>query len=127
MKINNHTARTTRKIFDKFTSDDDFGFTKTVVPVRLAQYGDDKLISRSQAKRLLVRIDRFKTVIFDFQSVDSIGQAFADEVFRVFALKHPEIELMAIKANSEVKRMIHRARAKLSPNQSLNRTLNSAG
>lgn len=110
MKLNNHTARTTKKVFDQFTSDDDIGFTKTVVPVRLAQYGDDKLVSRSQAKRLLARIDRFKTVIFDFQGVDSIGQAFSDEIFRVFALKHPEIELIPIKTNSAVKRMIHRAR-----------------
>ena len=110
MKLSNHTARTTKKVFDQYTSDDDIGFTKTVVPVRLAQYGDDKLVSRSQAKRLLARVERFKTVIFDFQGVDSIGQAFADEVFRVFALKHPEIELLAIKTNSAVKRMIHRAR-----------------
>lgn len=115
MKLNNHTARTTKKVFDSFTSDDDFGFTKTVVPVRLAQYGDDKLVSRSQAKRLLARVDRFKTVLFDFQGVDSIGLAFADEVFRVFALKHPEIELMPTNANSVVKRAIHRAKSQLGP------------
>jgi len=115
MKLNNHTSRTTKKVFDKFTSDDDFGFTKTVVPVRLAQYGDDKLVSRSQAKRLLARIDRFRTVLFDFQYVDTIGIAFADEVFRVFALRHPEIELIPIKANSAVKRVIHRAQSKLEP------------
>jgi len=111
MKLNNHTSRTTKKVFDKFTSDDDFGFTKTVVPVKLAQYGDDKLVSRSQAKRLLVRIDRFRTVLFDFQDVDTIGIAFADEVFRVFASRHPEIELIPIKANSAVKRVIHRAQS----------------
>ncbi len=115
MKLNNHTSRTTKKIFDKFTSDDDFGFTKTVVPVRLAQYGDDKLVSRSQAKRLLARVDRFRTVLFDFQGVDTIGIAFADEVFRVFALKHPEIELIPIKTNSAVRRVIHRAQSKLEP------------
>lgn len=110
MKLNNHTARTVRKVFDQFTSDDDFGFTKTVVPVRLAQYGDDKLVSRSQAKRLLARIDRFKIVIFDFKEVDSIGQAFADEVFRVFASKHPGIELHEMNTNADVMRMIKRAR-----------------
>jgi DNA-binding transcriptional ArsR family regulator len=93
MRLNNHTSRTTKKIFDKFTTEDNFGFTKTIVPVRLAQYGDDKLVSRSQSKRLLVRIDRFQTVIFDFEGVDNIGQAFADEVFRVFATQHPDIEL----------------------------------
>lgn len=110
MKLNNHTSRTLKKVFAKFTSNDEFGFTKTVVPVRLAQYGDDKLISRSQAKRLLARVDRFRTVIFDFTEVESIGQSFADEVFRVFASRHPEIELVAIKTNSAVNRMIERAK-----------------
>jgi hypothetical protein len=109
MELNNHTSRTLKKVFDQFTSDDAFGFTKTVVPVRLAQYGGDKLVSRSQAKRLLARVERFKTVILDFTEVESIGQAFADEVFRVFASRHPEVELLAIKANSAVNRMIQRA------------------
>jgi hypothetical protein len=43
--------------------------------------------------------------------VDSIGQAFADEGFRVFAEKHPETELAPVKANSAVKRMIARPRS----------------
>ena len=30
-----------KKIFDQFTSGDDYGFTKTVVPVRLAKYGEE--------------------------------------------------------------------------------------
>jgi anti-sigma regulatory factor (Ser/Thr protein kinase) len=111
MKLNNHTARTTKKIFDEFSSGDDYGFNKTVVPVRLAQYGDENLVSRSQAKRLLTRVEKFKTVIFDFTGVTMIGQAFADEVFRVFARLHPSIELTAIKATSGVKRMIERARS----------------
>jgi hypothetical protein len=111
MKLNNHTARTTKRIFDQYSSGDDYGFNKTVVPIRLAQYGNDKLISRSQAKRLLSRIELFKIVIFDFSGVDTIGQAFADEIFRVFARQHPEIELLTIKTNSEVRRMIERAKS----------------
>jgi biotin operon repressor/anti-sigma regulatory factor (Ser/Thr protein kinase) len=111
LKLNNHTARTLKKVFDKFTSDDgEFGFTKTVVPVRLAQYGNDKLVSRSQAKRVLARVELFKTVMFDFGDVPTIGQAFADEIFRVFAHQHPEIEIIPFKANSEVKRMIERVK-----------------
>ena len=111
MILHNHTSRTTKKVFDKFTSDDDYGFTKTVIPVKLMQYGDDNLISRSQAQRLLVRFDRFRVVILDFSEVAMIGQAFADEVFRVFHLKHPNVELVVLHANSEVKRMISRAQA----------------
>ena len=109
MKLGNHTSRTLKSVFDRFTTDDDFGFTKTVVPVRLAQYGDDKLVSRSQAKRLIARFERFKVVILDFEGVESIGQAFADEIFRVFAKRFPAIELSEINANPDVTHMIRRA------------------
>jgi anti-sigma regulatory factor (Ser/Thr protein kinase)/biotin operon repressor len=111
MKLNNHTSRTTTKIFGQFTSGDDYGFTKTFVPVNLARYGNENLISRSQAKRLLARVELFKTVVFDFSEVPSIGQAFADEIFRVFTQSHPGIELLSIHANSAVKRMIDRAKS----------------
>lgn len=109
MRLFNNTSRTSKQVFDSFTSGDDYGFTKTVVPVALTQYGDDKLVSRSQAKRLLVRVDKFKTVIFDFSDVESIGQAFADEVFRVFSNRHPEMELIPLNANKAVAQMINRA------------------
>jgi len=110
MTLNNHTARTTKHIMDQFAVGDDFGFDKTIVPVRLAKLGEDNLISRSQAKRLLTRIDRFKTVVFDFKDVKIIGQAFADEIFRVFASEHPEISIQEFEANAEVCQMITRAR-----------------
>jgi anti-sigma regulatory factor (Ser/Thr protein kinase) len=111
MRLNNHTSRTLKKVFSEFSTDEDIGFTKTVVPVRLAQYGDDKLVSRSQAKRLLDRVDRFKTVIFDFKEVTAIGQSFADEIFRVFQNSHPSIELIPINANADVQEVILRARS----------------
>lgn len=111
MKLYNHTARTTRKIFDQYSSGDDYSFNKTVVPVKLAKYGDDNLISRSQAKRLLARVELFKIVVLDFSGVDIIGQAFADEIFRVFAQQHPDIHLVVVHANSQVKRMIDRAKS----------------
>lgn len=119
LKLNNHTSRTTRKIFDQFSSGADYGFTKTIVPVRLAQYGNDKLVSRSQAKRVVARVDLFKTVMFNFEGVPTIGQAFADEIFRVFAQEHPEVEIFAVSANSEVKRMIARAKGGLVPDNEL--------
>ena len=109
MKLHNHTARTTKKIFDQFSSGEDYGFNKTVVPVKLAQYGNDQLISRSQAKRLLARVELFKIVVLDFKEVPNVGQAFADEIFRVFAQRHPEIQFIPMHASSEVKRMIARA------------------
>jgi hypothetical protein len=119
MELSNHTCRTVTKVFDQFTSKDEFGFNKTVVPVQLAQYGNDKLISRSQAKRVLSRVELFKIALLDFDGVPTIGQAFADEIFRVFAKEHPQIELIPKNANSEVKRMIARAKSGGVPLKSL--------
>ncbi|HMN44978.1 MAG TPA: DUF4325 domain-containing protein [Povalibacter sp.] len=113
MELSNHTARSSAKVYAKFasaTGEHDFG--KTIVPVDLARYGDENLVSRSQAKRVLARVDMFKVVIFDFAHVPAIGQAFADEIFRVFALQHPLIEIHAINANAEVRSMIERATAR---------------
>jgi anti-sigma regulatory factor (Ser/Thr protein kinase) len=111
MDLHNHTARTAKKIFDQFSSGDDYGFNKTIVPVSLARYGPDGLISRSQAKRLLARVELFKVVILDFEGVAEIGQAFADEIFRVFANHHPEIDLKFTNAGPGVTPMISRALA----------------
>ena len=109
MSLRNEVTRTAKEVFDQFTSEDSIGFTKTVVPVRMAQFGEDGLISRSQAKRLLARVEKFETVLFDFSEVDTVGPAFADEIFRVFALRHPDIELVPINTNAEIDRMILRA------------------
>ncbi len=114
MRLKNNTARTLKQVFDRFT-DEDYRFSKTVVPVRLAEYGDDKLVSRSQAKRVLTGLDRFSVVLLDFTLVESIGQAFADEVFRVYARRHPQIQLSVVHASEQVSQMIGRARAHDAP------------
>ena len=114
MELNNNTARTDKQVFDQFSSGDDYGFTKTTVPVRLAQYGNEKLISRSQAKRLLAGLDKFETIILDFTGVEAIGQAFADQVFRVFTNKNPDLTLKAVNTNVEIEKMISRARVEAS-------------
>ena len=111
MQLMSNAGQTLKSVFDQFTSGDDFAFSKTIVPVELAQYGNESLISRSQAKRVLTRIEKFKTVMFDFSGVETIGQAFADEIFRVFALAHPHIQLIPINANPDVQAMISRALA----------------
>jgi len=52
-------------------------------------------------------------VILDFTGVNEIGQAFSDEIFRVYARNHPEVELLPINANEDVTRMIRRAQSTL--------------
>jgi anti-sigma regulatory factor (Ser/Thr protein kinase) len=110
MHMNNDSATNLSDVFDRYATDaENYRFDKTVVPVKLLEYGDDALVSRSQAKRLMNRFDRFQTVVLDFEGVASIGQAFADEVFRVFPSLHPEVELVPIRANEQVSRMVNRA------------------
>lgn len=110
MRIENDSARTTKEVFDKFALPEEFSFAKTIVPVRLAKHEGETLVSRSQAKRLTRRFERFQTVILDFTGVGEIGQAFADEVFRVFSKAHPMINMVPVKMTAEVKAMIKRVR-----------------
>jgi STAS-like domain of unknown function (DUF4325) len=114
LKINPRSTRTTQQVFNQYASSDDYGFTKTHVPVSLARYGDENLISRSQAKRLLTRFDRFKEIILDFKGVDTIGQAFADEIFRVFQNQNPQIHLTPLNTNEQIDRMISRVKSEMS-------------
>jgi len=109
MRLSKTTSRKLKAVFDRFAPPENFSFDRTVVPVRLAQYGDELLVSRSQAKRLLAGLHKFKVVALDFLGVESIGQAFADEVFRVFNIDNPDIELVPLNANKEVEDMVRRA------------------
>ena len=111
MELNNQISRTTKEIFDQYTSGEDYSFSKTIVPVHLAQYNRENMISRSQAKRLMSRVEVFNTVFLDFNKVEAVGQAFADEVFRVFPSKHHGIEVIAINANTVVQQMISRVKS----------------
>lgn len=116
MKIGNNTERTLKEVFDRYASEEnDYSFSKTHIPVKLMQYGNENLISRSQAKRLLARSERFEQVLLDFSGVESIGQGFADEVFRVFQNEHPNTKLIHFRANENVEKMILRAKAHDAP------------
>lgn len=117
MRHSNACTRALREIFDQFAEPDEYTFSKTIVPVRLAKMGAESLVSRSQAQRLLARVDRFKTVILDFEGVETIGQAFADEIFRVYRNIHPEVELHHRKTNEQILGMIRRAQAHDKPMQ----------
>lgn len=110
MRIANDSPRRIGDVFAEYSSGpDEYAFAKTVVPVRMAKLGDENLISRSQAKRVLQGVHRFRHIVFDFSAVDRIGQAFADEIFRVFALANPEIEIEHVNATPEIQQMIRRA------------------
>jgi len=111
MQLANSSPRTPREVFDQFASPEEYTFARTLVPVRLAQHEGEKLVSRSQAKRLTLRFERFQTVELDFAQVAEIGQAFADEVFRVFQRAHPQTTLVPTNMAPGVQQMVSRALA----------------
>ena len=105
LRVSTDTNWSSQSVFDKYTGDG-VGFRQTHVPVKLGLYPNDELVSRSQAKRILARFESFSEVLLDFQDVPHIGQPFADEIFRVFNLDHPDIDVIAVRANAKVQRMI---------------------
>ncbi|MBU3979570.1 DUF4325 domain-containing protein [Patescibacteria group bacterium] len=95
-------------VFSQFvTESGSVGFDKTEIKVRLYVSGT-VYISRSQARRILTGLDKFKTIILDFDRVTTVGQAFADEIFRVFQQIHPDIKIVPINMVEPVRFMIDR-------------------
>mgnify|MGYP001612874933 CR=1 FL=1 len=80
---------------------------KTETKAELIKLGT-VFFSRSQARDIFASLDKFKVIILDFDQVPTIGQAFADEIFRVFLSTHPDVEIKVINANEAVQFMIDR-------------------
>jgi anti-sigma regulatory factor (Ser/Thr protein kinase) len=98
-------------MFTKYqTNPDEPAFDKTEIQIRLYTMGTI-YISRSQARRVLSGLDKFKTVTFDFTNVPTIGQAFADEIFRVYKNAHSDIDIIPVNMNEAVSFMVARAQA----------------
>lgn len=105
------------ELFRQYTNigeDSDYGFDKTKIQVKLYTIGSI-YISRSQARRVLAGLEKFKVIEFDFDKVPIVGQAFADEIFRVFHNKYPDILLEAVNMNEGVKFMVERAVGNIIP------------
>lgn len=85
------------------------GTMTLTIPIISQQPVGEKLVSRSQAKSLILGFEDFKTVILDFTGVEEIGQAFSDEVFRVFHNAHKDTKLVPINMTPAVRDMVSRA------------------
>ncbi len=106
MVISENSPRKAADVFGEFSSKEDLGFVRTRIPMIEAKGKDEELLSRSQAKRVMMRTEQFKDVILDFEGVAQIGQAFADEIFRVFKSAHPEMKISAANASAQILEMI---------------------
>jgi anti-sigma regulatory factor (Ser/Thr protein kinase) len=101
------SKRTLSDLFNQYT-DESFQFSKTGVKVKLYHQGID-YVSRSQARRILTGLEKFKAIELDFKDVETAGQAFADEIFRVWQNAHKDIKITAINANQNILFMLRRA------------------
>jgi len=86
-------------------SDEDGGFVKTHVPVK--HFFESFPVSRSQARRLVNRFEKFQEIELDFLGIDEIGQGFAHELFVVFQREHENVHLIPTNVSKEVEKMIN--------------------
>lgn len=111
-ELNTSSSLHLNDIFKKYTSaraGKDYGFDRTEIRIKLYTMSG-VYISRSQARRVLAGLEKFKVIVFDFDKVSVVGQAFADEIFRVFHHNYPAIRLETENMNESVGFMVERAR-----------------
>ena len=111
-RINTDSTRHLNDVFKKYTNlagEGDYGFDKTEIRIKLFTAGGVH-IYRSQARRVLAGLEKFKIVLFDYEKVPMVGQAFADEIYRVFQELHPDIRLENENMSEGVRFMVERAK-----------------
>lgn len=91
-------------------ANEEFTFDRTHVAVKLFKL-DSGLVSRSQARRVLAGLERFRRITLDFGKVQMVGQGFVDEVFRVWQSHHPDTTIEIVGADENARFMIDRARS----------------
>jgi predicted transcriptional regulator len=112
MIISLDSKRNLQEVFAEYTGEDSEGllkFDKTHIEVVLSMLGDERYVSRSQARRICLGLEKFKHVILDFKGISTVGQGFVDEVFRVFQSKYPKIKIEYTNTNDNVRFMIERS------------------
>ena len=104
--ISRNTEKKLLHLFKQFTKNHEFYATQPTI--KLFESGLT-FLSRSEARRLTIGLEEFSEIRLDFLKVASVGQGFADELFRVWAIAHPNIKLIPIRMNEAVAFMINRS------------------
>ena len=107
MSLSNFSQKRLSEVFDEY-SNFDSGFDKTILPLK--NIFDTSPVSRSQAKRIVNRLDDFREVILDFEGIEWMGQGFAHQIFVVFAKDHPDVSLVPINMVDSVEKMYNHVR-----------------
>lgn len=113
MQIRFDSKRQYKQIVDEYSKLDPNNpgakkFDKTHILVELSKLEEERYVSRSQAKRILIGLEKFREIILDFKDITTVGQGFVDEIFRVFKNEHPDTLIKYSNANKDVEFMIKR-------------------
>ena len=102
MTLSNFTHKQSYEVFDQYANVEG-GFNKTRIPLK--NIFDASPVSRSQAKRVSNRLEKFEEVVIDFENIEWVGQGFAHQLFVVFQKEHPEVRLMPVNMNESITKM----------------------
>jgi anti-sigma regulatory factor (Ser/Thr protein kinase) len=101
------TPRTLDSVLNAHSADGcGYGFERTIVPLRLVATDLAGLDSRAQARCVANRLAQFRHAEVDFGGVTHIGHSFADELFRVLAPQHAEVEIVPVNMAPRVAAML---------------------
>ena len=102
MSLSNFTHKVPKEIFEQY-SNVDGGFVTTRIPLK--NIFDASPVSRSQAKRVCNRLEKFEEAILDFDGIEWMGQGFAHQIFIVFQNANPQISIIPQNMNESVASM----------------------
>lgn len=102
IELSNESNKRAEEVFNQYAQVEG-GFSRTMVPLK--NMFDTAPVSRSQAKRICLRLEKFQEVVLDFDGLDWMGQGFAHQIFIVFQNKHPDVEIIPINMSKGVKQM----------------------
>lgn len=88
-----------------------YGFERTVVPLQLLVEAATGLASRAQARRVALRLQRFRRAEVDFSGIADVGHGFVDELFRVAAREHPGVDIVPVGMAPRVAAMVESVRS----------------
>jgi anti-sigma regulatory factor (Ser/Thr protein kinase) len=104
LQIGRNSKKNLSTVFNQFAPEEyEFSFQRTKVFIKLYL---QSFISRSEARRLLTGLNKFREIILDFKDVTKIGQGFADEIFRVFQIRYPNIIIKTENVSPTIRQMI---------------------
>ena len=109
MKIALGSTRTIQEVYANYQNENSEGilkFDKTHITIMLSKLAEERYVSRYQAKRICLGLEKFKSVILDFKNIYTVGYGFVDEIFRVFQLKYPKIKITFTNTNDDIQFMI---------------------